>query len=200
MTRGSFWVVSSKKRLLAPTGDSRAPEAFWFTYTPVLQTLPHSFLAAGTTLPSGPFVRTNSLSRLREISRENYPRFAGPCGWEKYRAHLEMAQMQGEQGGGAPLMAEGKSEAEVKLILYHWTHSFSSQKVKAPAGGGRRGSGFSTGTAPSGPGPRWPTWQQASEARAPPKLPPGQGCALVGGKEHQPEMERRCPRRCHSWN
>ena len=31
-------------------------------------------------------------------------------------------------------MAEGKSDAEVKLILYHWTHSFSSQKVKAAAG------------------------------------------------------------------
>lgn len=31
-------------------------------------------------------------------------------------------------------MAEGKSDAEVKLILYHWTHSFSSQKVKASAG------------------------------------------------------------------
>lgn len=28
-------------------------------------------------------------------------------------------------------MAEGKSDAEVRLILYHWTHSFSSQKVKA---------------------------------------------------------------------
>ncbi|CAK6438744.1 unnamed protein product [Pipistrellus nathusii] len=41
-----------------------------------------------------------------------------------------MAQMQDEQGGGAPLTAEGKSEAEVKLILYHWTHSFSSQKVR----------------------------------------------------------------------
>ncbi|EPQ07889.1 Ganglioside-induced differentiation-associated protein 1 [Myotis brandtii] len=41
-----------------------------------------------------------------------------------------MAQMQDEQGGGAPLMAEGRSEAEVKLILYHWTHSFSSQKVR----------------------------------------------------------------------
>lgn len=27
-------------------------------------------------------------------------------------------------------MAEGKSDAEVKLILYHWTHSFSSQKVR----------------------------------------------------------------------
>ncbi|KAF6323297.1 ganglioside induced differentiation associated protein 1 [Rhinolophus ferrumequinum] len=41
-----------------------------------------------------------------------------------------MARMQDEQRGGAPLMAEGKSHAEVKLILYHWTHSFSSQKVR----------------------------------------------------------------------
>ena len=32
------------------------------------------------------------------------------------------------------MMGEGKSDAEVKLILYHWTHSFSSQKVKASAG------------------------------------------------------------------
>nr|XP_014338712.1 PREDICTED: ganglioside-induced differentiation-associated protein 1 isoform X4 [Bos mutus] len=41
-----------------------------------------------------------------------------------------MARRQDEQRGGAPLMAEGKSDAEVKLILYHWTHSFSSQKVR----------------------------------------------------------------------
>ncbi|XP_028356126.1 ganglioside-induced differentiation-associated protein 1-like [Physeter macrocephalus] len=41
-----------------------------------------------------------------------------------------MARRQNEQRGGAPLMAEGKSDAEVKLILYHWTHSFSSQKVR----------------------------------------------------------------------
>uniref|UniRef100_F7BBX2 Ganglioside-induced differentiation-associated protein 1 n=7 Tax=Equus TaxID=9789 RepID=F7BBX2_HORSE len=45
-------------------------------------------------------------------------------------AHLEMARRQDEQRGSAPLMAEGKSDAEVKLILYHWTHSFSSQKVR----------------------------------------------------------------------
>lgn len=122
----------------------------------------------------------NSLSRLGEASRENDPSFAEQCGWEKYREHLVMAQMQDEQGGGTPSMAEGKSEAEVKLILYHWTHSFSSQKVKASAGGGRRGLGFSTRTAPSRPGPHWPTWKQASKALTPPKLPPGQGCALVG--------------------
>uniref|UniRef100_A0A9L0JRN8 Ganglioside induced differentiation associated protein 1 n=1 Tax=Equus asinus TaxID=9793 RepID=A0A9L0JRN8_EQUAS len=41
-----------------------------------------------------------------------------------------MARRQDEQRGSAPLMAEGKSDAEVKLILYHWTHSFSSQKVR----------------------------------------------------------------------
>ncbi|XP_040482057.1 ganglioside-induced differentiation-associated protein 1 isoform X2 [Ursus maritimus] len=41
-----------------------------------------------------------------------------------------MARRQEEQRGGAPLMAEGKSDAEVRLILYHWTHSFSSQKVR----------------------------------------------------------------------
>lgn len=47
-----------------------------------------------------------------------------------------MARRQEEQTGGAPLMAEGKADAEVRLILYHWTHSFSSQKVKASAGAG----------------------------------------------------------------
>uniref|UniRef100_A0A8P0PMI1 Ganglioside induced differentiation associated protein 1 n=2 Tax=Canis lupus familiaris TaxID=9615 RepID=A0A8P0PMI1_CANLF len=41
-----------------------------------------------------------------------------------------MARRQEEQTGGAPLMAEGKADAEVRLILYHWTHSFSSQKVR----------------------------------------------------------------------
>ncbi|XP_004372573.2 ganglioside-induced differentiation-associated protein 1, partial [Trichechus manatus latirostris] len=40
-----------------------------------------------------------------------------------------MARRQDEQRGGAPLMAEGKPGEEVRLILYHWTHSFSSQKA-----------------------------------------------------------------------
>lgn len=107
-------------------------------------------------------VRPRELSVLpgsSEASRKNHDRFAGQCGWEKHAeasrgppllAHPAMARMQDEQRGGAPLMAEGKSHAEVKLILYHWTHSFSSQKVKGLGGGGPRGSGFSTGTAPSG--------------------------------------------------
>ncbi|KAI2550358.1 ganglioside induced differentiation associated protein 1 [Homo sapiens] len=41
-----------------------------------------------------------------------------------------MAERQEEQRGSPPLRAEGKADAEVKLILYHWTHSFSSQKVR----------------------------------------------------------------------
>ncbi|KAI5938949.1 ganglioside-induced differentiation-associated protein 1 isoform X1 [Manis javanica] len=41
-----------------------------------------------------------------------------------------MARKQDEHRGGAPFMAEGKSDEEVRLILYHWTHSFSSQKVR----------------------------------------------------------------------
>ncbi|XP_055142531.1 ganglioside-induced differentiation-associated protein 1 isoform X3 [Symphalangus syndactylus] len=41
-----------------------------------------------------------------------------------------MAGRQEEQRGSPPLRAEGKADSEVKLILYHWTHSFSSQKVR----------------------------------------------------------------------
>lgn len=53
----------------------------------------------------------------------------------------EMARRRDEPRRGAPLMAEGKPDAEVKLILYHWTHSFSSQKVQASASRAER-SGF----------------------------------------------------------
>ncbi|KAL1775614.1 ganglioside-induced differentiation-associated protein 1 [Sigmodon hispidus] len=41
-----------------------------------------------------------------------------------------MARRQDEARVGAPLRAEGGPDAEVRLILYHWTHSFSSQKVR----------------------------------------------------------------------
>lgn len=53
-------------------------------------------------------------------------------------------------------MAEGKSHPEVKLILYHWTHSFSSQKVKASAGVGRADRVSAPGQLPLGvaQGPR----------------------------------------------
>lgn len=91
-----------------------------------------------------------------------------------------MARRQDEQRGGAPLMAEGKSDAEVKLILYHWTHSFSSQKVKASAGRAAQ-IGFqhldSSRWVPPGEArpPRPPT-QPLRAAR-----PVGQGCVLYGG-------------------
>lgn len=42
-----------------------------------------------------------------------------------------MAQRLDEKSGDASLKGEDKPDVEVKLILYHWTHSFSSQKVKA---------------------------------------------------------------------
>lgn len=62
-----------------------------------------------------------------------------------------MAGMQDEQRGGAPLAAQGPAGAEVKLILYHWTHSFSSQKVKAS-----RGAGGADGVSAPGQLPRRP--------------------------------------------
>ncbi|XP_044513885.1 ganglioside-induced differentiation-associated protein 1 isoform X2 [Gracilinanus agilis] len=40
-----------------------------------------------------------------------------------------MAQKKDEQEGDV-LPTKGESDSEVKLILYHWTHSFSSQKVR----------------------------------------------------------------------
>lgn len=124
-------------------------------------------------------MRTNSLSRLGEASRENDPSFAGQCGWEKYREHLEMAQMQDEQGGGAPLTAEGKSEAEVKLILYHWTHSFSSQKVKASAGRRRAERiGFQHQDSSLG---AWPALAPL-ETGLPTKAPSRAGVGLSGGQ------------------
>lgn len=78
-------------------------------------------------------------------------------------------------------MAEGKSDAEVKLILYHWTHSFSSQKVKASAGRAAR-IGFQHLDSSR--------WVPPGEARPPrpPRPQPlraggplGQGCAFYGG-------------------
>ena len=77
-----------------------------------------------------------------------------------------MARMQDEQRGGTPLVAEGKSDAEVKLILYHWTHSFSSQKVKASNGRAGGEDRFSApGQLPPGPHPA------AGPARSRPSTP-----------------------------
>lgn len=42
-----------------------------------------------------------------------------------------MSRRQDEARAGVSLRAEGRPDAEVRLILYHWTHSFSSQKVAA---------------------------------------------------------------------
>uniref|UniRef100_D4A5X7 Ganglioside-induced differentiation-associated protein 1 n=2 Tax=Rattus norvegicus TaxID=10116 RepID=D4A5X7_RAT len=44
--------------------------------------------------------------------------------------HPAMARKQDEARSGVPLRAQGPPAAEVRLILYHWTHSFSSQKVR----------------------------------------------------------------------
>nr|BAC33861.1 unnamed protein product [Mus musculus] len=41
-----------------------------------------------------------------------------------------MARRQDEARAGVPLRVEGPPDKEVHLILYHWTHSFSSQKVR----------------------------------------------------------------------
>lgn len=54
--------------------------------------------------------------------------------------HPEMARRQDEARVGAPLRVEGQPDAEVRLILYHWTHSFSSQKVTTRSRGPRSGS------------------------------------------------------------
>lgn len=88
-------------------------------------------------------------------------------------------------------MAEGKSEAEVKLILYHWTHSFSSQKVKASAGRAAR-IGFQHLDSSRWVPPRGSPPTQPSNASA-----PAGGCAcgagvrlLWRGRESQSEMER----------
>lgn len=55
--------------------------------------------------------------------------------------HPAMARKQDEARSGVPLRAQGPPAAEVRLILYHWTHSFSSQKVTASSGGPPSGSG-----------------------------------------------------------
>lgn len=127
--------------------DFRTSVAFWREDTPAsLQTLPCSFLAVETTFPRGLFVRakisfpapggkaekTNYASRGSVGGRNKGLNRRGPAAL----AYPKMARRQEEQRGGAPLMAEGKSDAEVRLILYHWTHSFSSQKVKASVGAG----------------------------------------------------------------
>ena len=102
-----------------------------------------------------------------------------------------MARRQDEQRGGAPLIAEGKSDAEVKLILYHWTYSFSSQKVKALAGRAAQ-IGFqhldsSRWVPPGEARPPRPPMPQPLRAGA----PCGAGERLIWrSRENQSEMER----------
>lgn len=83
-----------------------------------------------------------------------------------------MAGAQAEQAGGAPPLEAGEREAEAKLILYHWTHSFSSQKVRAGAGGAGRASAPDSSRRARRPGPAH--WTLASGTLTP-GLPPGQG-------------------------
>lgn len=79
-------------------------------------------------------------------------------------------------------MAEGKPDAEVKLILYHWTHSFSSQKVQASAAQGRADRVSAPGQLPLAvAGPRRPTQKPASRVLIQRARAPGQGRALVDG-------------------
>lgn len=150
--RASVHTVSPPRSVQSRlAGDRRAPEASWRVHAPRLRGL----VAGETTLPRGPFVPERALPSGRRRPQEPPPPLCGAAPRRQPRppapAHPAMAGMQDEQRGGAPLAAQGPAGAEVKLILYHWTHSFSSQKVKAS-----RGAGGADGVSAPGQLPRRP--------------------------------------------
>lgn len=109
-----------------------------------LQTRLFSFLGAKLHFPEAissaerALSATGGLGKPEDAAESFLAR--GPTDEATWPVHPEMARRQDEARMGAPLRAEGRPDAEVKLILYHWTHSFSSQKVTARSRGPRSGS------------------------------------------------------------
>ncbi|KAL0599204.1 Ganglioside-induced differentiation-associated protein 1 [Plecturocebus cupreus] len=95
-----------------------------------------------------------------------------------------MAGRQEEQRGSAPLRAEGAVDAEVKLILYHWTHSFSSQKVQASAAEGGADRASAPGQLPMGSRPEMPVHPETRLQRPDPWQ-----ALLPGGNAHLNQCE-----------